>query len=189
MKQRASQILVTGIIILLAPFILLAWNSSVNAEGLCLCTSRSINSKTCASNGASCVGFCRGPSSYSSGYNGCAGAKEVSAKEGWQSMGVKVNSGETVHVKHTIGKWNGNVRLDQWHGADGPTNDVWKAPAGYPLPGVDENCLIGRIGNKVFFVGSNIQYTAKNSGVLHLRMNDTGFHDNDGKLFVKITIH
>ena len=114
----------------------------------------------------------------------------VNASNGWKGTGIEVREGDILRMDWYAGTWRGDVGMTNCpkHGPAGPTCDAYTAPAGYPLPGVVEDSLIGKIGSDVFFVGEQIRKIAKTSGILHLTINDTGHHDNDGVITMRASV-
>ncbi|QAB15115.1 hypothetical protein [Hydrogenovibrio thermophilus] len=115
---------------------------------------------------------------------------DVNAKSGWKDTGIEVREGEIIRMEWYSGTWRGDVGMTNCpkHGPAGPTCDAYTALAGYPLPGVVEDSLVGKVGNDVFFVGEQLRKISRTNGRLHLTINDTGHHDNDGVITMKVSI-
>ena len=115
---------------------------------------------------------------------------DVDSQKGWSNTGLEIREGEVLRMEWFGGMWRGDVGMTNCpkHGPAGPTCDAYTAPAGYPLPGVVEDSLVGRIGNEVFSVGEQLRKIARTTGVLYLTINDTGHHDNDGIITMKVSI-
>lgn len=114
----------------------------------------------------------------------------VHADRGWQNTGLGIEKDEILRMDYHGGQWKGDVGFTScpYHGPAGPTCDAYTAPGGYPLPGVVEDCLVGKIGSDVFFVGEQLRKKSKGSGTIHLTINDTGHHDNKGSITMKVWI-
>jgi hypothetical protein len=59
-----------------------------------------------------------------------------------------------------------------------------------PVPDFPSGALVGRIDRQILKIGADGRFTANESGVLQLRMNDgdNGLYDNNGVLTVEIVI-
>lgn len=112
----------------------------------------------------------------------------VSAISGWQDTGIDIAEGEILRMEHVSGSWNGDGGRYPSHGPAGPRHDAYTAPPGYPLPGVIEDSLVGKIGSEVFFIGDQIRKQARTSGHLYLTINDTGHHDNSGSITMEVSV-
>ncbi|MEM1344968.1 MAG: hypothetical protein AAGI34_10375 [Pseudomonadota bacterium] len=126
------------------------------------------------------------------GADGCSGYVEVKATAGWQSTGQSLGPNQRLRIDDVIGRWTGNVHVDTLHSVEGPTVDVYVAPAGYPLPGADENKLLVRVGSKPSVMPAiGTVFTAGSFGAggpITFTMNDNGYHDNFGSLWVKFSV-
>ena len=111
----------------------------------------------------------------------------VSATSGWQSTGISVSPGETLNISYLSGLWVGRVG-DPYHGPEGPTFDAYPGGSNYPLPGVVEDSLVGRINKTVFFVGRQLRLPVREAGVLELTINDIGHYDNRGKITMRVVV-
>jgi hypothetical protein len=112
---------------------------------------------------------------------------EISAELGWQTTGVLLESGKTIHFQFM----SGEIR-------DGEAVIRGPAGTGYicggsgccePIPDVRRDALIGRAGDYVFPIGDKTAVEVRQSGELQLRINDCddGLFDNSGSLIVKIS--
>jgi hypothetical protein len=115
----------------------------------------------------------------------------VSATEGWQSTGIAVGQGQHVQIVYQDGMWAGRAG----HGPSYP--DIWTDARGidyeifYPEIGITSRfgSLIGKVGNgPVLQIGSSYGFVSEQSGVLFLRMHDTGLDDNAGSINVAILV-
>lgn len=112
----------------------------------------------------------------------------VSSKRGWQNTGIAVSKDELLNIQYVSGTWNGDGGRYPFHGPEGPSQDAYIAPAHYPLPGVVEDSLVGKIGGHVFFVGRTLRLRVSESGTLALTINDVGYHDNSGSVRMRISV-
>ena len=125
--------------------------------------------------------------------------RKVYAYRTWQSVGVEVRQGDTVHIQ-AEGRWLYSPFVG-YHGPEGYRH--YRAPDFYPLPGTPSGALIGRIGEEQelsrifggntragepFYVGRRLILTAPASGRLYLRINDDIVSDNDGYVVVHIQV-
>lgn len=126
---------------------------------------------------------------------------KVHATQGWQSSNLQFSSGDTLSISYHSGTWTGDIDGhkkghpggDAPHGPEGPASERVKAPTRYPLPGEDENCLIGRIGGgQPFYIGRQISKPLTESGILFMRMNDEdtgpGLGDNAGAVQMQVRL-
>ena len=98
---------------------------------------------------------------------------------------------DSIEITYKAGCWTGNrnqPKTDPCHGPDGPPRDVYPGGSNYPVPGVTENTLVGRIGNDRFYVGNHLIKQVSAVGQLMLAMNDTGYRDNEGEIIVLIQV-
>jgi Ca2+-binding EF-hand superfamily protein len=108
----------------------------------------------------------------------------VSARQQWVDTGIEVRAGDYVYSTAT-----GRV---SWAPGATYTDPNGASPAGnnYPLPGVGEGALLGRIGNtQAFLVGANLEgYRASTAGRLYLMVNDDALTDNQGSFRASVTV-
>jgi predicted AlkP superfamily pyrophosphatase or phosphodiesterase len=128
------------------------------------------------------------------------GTLAVPANQAWTSTGIRLEHGHKLLVEEVEDAPPVLIKDDTWQrvGARGTyLFDVEDKP--YPLepdrlhndrryPGY---CLIGRIGDSgtPFFVGSNFQGIAPDSGPLWLGINDPAPQHNTGEFRVRIAVH
>ena len=109
----------------------------------------------------------------------------IAATSPWVATGVRLTAGMQFGVVSS-GEWNVNPSHGVYYGADGYVGS--SCPASYPLPGILEGCLIGRIGinGTPFKVGSLYLDTARETGELYLMTDDAlyyvGLLDNSGSV-------
>ena len=116
----------------------------------------------------------------------------VDAREAWQTTNLFVEKGVIVHIKVLDGEWT------EWKGV---REDNLGDGSGYicaqtmkvencvePVPDFSSGALIGRIDRQILKIGAEGIFTAAQSGVLQLRMNDAdiGLHDNNGALTAEV---
>ncbi len=111
----------------------------------------------------------------------------VKSTTGWQNSGINVAVGEVLNIAYSYGTWVGRIG-DPVHGPEGPIFDAYPGGANYPLPGVVEDSLVGKIGGTIFFVGRQLRLTVREAGVLMFTINDIGYHDNAGEITMLVTI-
>lgn len=113
--------------------------------------------------------------------------KAISADLDWQNKGVRLESGDTIKVQFM----SGEIR-------DGDAVVRGPAGAGYvcgdsgccePMPEVERDALIGRVGDDLFLIGDRNTIEMQEGGELQLRINDCdeGLFDNSGSLTVPIS--
>jgi PKD repeat protein len=105
----------------------------------------------------------------------------------WPSTGVSVTAGQTVTITAS-GTWSPGTGT---YTAAGNSGDLVAAGPNVPLGGAPRMALIGRIGNGTpFVVGTSLQITAPNSGLLYLTPNDEWYFrgDNTGSLSVSVCV-
>jgi len=118
----------------------------------------------------------------------------VDAREAWQNTNLFVEKGSIVQLKVVGGKWTewkGMRGYNLGAGSDYICAKTMKAESCVePVPDFPSGALIGRIDRQILKIGSSGKFTAAQSGVLQLRMNDgdTGIHDNDGLLTVEVVL-
>jgi hypothetical protein len=113
--------------------------------------------------------------------------KDISADLGWQSAGLLVNSGEKINIQYI----SGEIR---------DAESIIRGPAGIgyacgestccePVPDVQRDALIGRVGDDLFLIGDKNTIEVRASGELQLRINDcdSGLFDNSGSFKVRIS--
>jgi len=116
----------------------------------------------------------------------------VLAISSWQDIG-HINEGEKCTINYLSGFWtaNPNIGDDTLYDANGST--ITATQKGYPLVGVPEGALIGRIGkNKPFLIGNGpISTPDGQSGMLKVVINDdlkglhgAGLSDNEGVIII-----
>ncbi len=118
----------------------------------------------------------------------------IYADQPWQKTNYMIVSKEKELVLvQASGTWYVNPYWGAYRWINGNGNDKYKASGTYPMPGVNEGSLIGRVGRKIFFIG-NEGYVPKGlEGELELVCNDelngpgAGIHDNKGFLQIKIS--
>jgi len=118
----------------------------------------------------------------------------VDAHEAWQNTNIFVEKGSTVQIKVLDGKWTewkGMREYNRGAGSNYICAVTMKAETCVEsVPDFPSGALIGRIDRQILKIGSSGKFTAAQSGVLQLRMNDgdTGIHDNDGLLTVEVVL-
>ena len=118
----------------------------------------------------------------------------VDAHEAWQNTNIFVEKGSTVQIKVLDGKWTewkGMREYNRGAGSNYICAVTMKAETCVePVPDFPSGALIGRIDRQILKIGSSGKFTAAQSGVLQLRMNDgdAGIHDNDGLLTVEVVL-
>ncbi len=102
----------------------------------------------------------------------------------WQSTGYYLNPGDRVFIRAN-GQWMYSPVVG-WHSPDGGE----PAPSYYPMPSARGGALIGKIGEdgQAFVVGWYHELTAREPGLLYLRINDDKLGDNQGELNLSIQI-
>ena len=108
----------------------------------------------------------------------------VNADEGWQDTGVNVRVDDKVEVKYVSGIWSINP---PWGYVKPEGHSLSPHPLN-PIPDAQPGELIGRIGQSLFRIGRQVEFTSQSEGHLYLRMNDDILTDNDGQLLVQITV-
>jgi hypothetical protein len=112
---------------------------------------------------------------------------DVLAARGWQRTGILLEAGETIHVQFLSGEiHDGSLVIA------GPAGAGWScgvASCCEPIPDVDRDTLIARIGNAAFAIGDKNEIAVPASGELQLRINDcdAGLYDNSGQLTIQIS--
>lgn len=126
---------------------------------------------------------------------------DVSAKAKWVNTGVVVNPQDSVIIMSVEGLWKVNDEHPIYYGADGYQQGLVAPNNGlYPLPGVLEGTMVGRMGRAgtVFKVGAqfNQKISLSTADTLLLMTNDdttttdpnNGLSDNSGSIVASITI-
>ncbi len=114
----------------------------------------------------------------------------VDARTIWNDTGIAVREDEITIVEYVQGRWNINPHEPSSY-ADGIHIT---AKPGYALPGCNEGCLVGKVGDgKAFYIGMKGTIQG-GSGTLYLIANDdiegkygVGYRDNSGYIEVRIT--
>lgn len=117
----------------------------------------------------------------------------VQATQGWQNAGF-VNEGFQYQIRYAGGLWTANPEINGGNLYDANGSSVTATQSGYPLTGVAEGALIGRIGNNPpFLIGDSAITPLGQSGQLQLVINDdlsgqygAGLSDNIGQIIVRI---
>ncbi len=109
-----------------------------------------------------------------------AGWADVDASKGWISAGVDIHPDTPVVAR----AW-GVVRGGRMWASDAEGDGV-AAGRGAPLPGAPARALIGRVGQRVFFIGAEQRVPADVSGPLELCANVSP--DRHGRLFGGFTV-
>lgn len=112
---------------------------------------------------------------------------DIFAARGWQPTGILLEAGETIHFQFL----SGEIR-DGSFVINGLTGAGWscgEASCCEPIPDVDRDMLIGRIGDATFAIGDRNEIAVPASGELQLRINDcdAGLYDNSGQLTIQIS--
>jgi hypothetical protein len=142
----------------------------------------------------------------------------VDSTKNWQSSGISVSKGDTIHVQVVGGNWttarytlpdttkqklSDDIKnLQMWINyvpeQDGKGSSRSCAEVNLtncPVPTSNVGTLIGRIGvSEAFSIGEANTITASESGILYLRINDgqregtAGLEDNAGILAVEVIV-
>lgn len=107
---------------------------------------------------------------------------DLPANQGWSNTGVYLRAGQVFDVAYLAGQIS-----------DGASAIANAAGSGYvcghsgccePLPKAPRGALIGRLGRDTFYIGNGGTFTAAESALLYLRVNDCdeGLYDNRGSL-------
>jgi hypothetical protein len=113
--------------------------------------------------------------------------KDVSAELGWQNTGILLGSGEMLHIQFMAGEIRDGEAVIR-----GPGGIGWacgESNCCEPMPDVERDALIGRVGDHLFAIGDRSEITFSANGELQLRINDcdSGLFDNSGRFQVKIS--
>jgi hypothetical protein len=112
----------------------------------------------------------------------------VDAAQGWQATGLRLEEGQRFIISYREGDWSIFPEDSFRYGPDGGASACEGSDCVEPLAGYTKSGLIGRIGDsQPFVVGSYLETTAQDSGMLQLRVNDAGTHDNEGFITVLLT--
>lgn len=113
--------------------------------------------------------------------------KDVSAELGWQNTGILLDSGETLHIQFLSGEIRDGEAVIRGPGGIGWT--CGESNCCEPMPEIERDALIGRVGDHLFAIGDRSEITLSANGELQLRMNDcdAGLFDNSGSFQVKIS--
>jgi hypothetical protein len=118
----------------------------------------------------------------------------VDAREAWQTTNLFVEKGVTVRIKVLDGEWTEWKGVREYNLGDGSSYicaQTMKAEnCVEPVPDFPSGALIGRIDRQILKIGADGRFTAAQSGILQLRMNDgdNGLYDNNGVLTVEVVI-
>lgn len=111
---------------------------------------------------------------------------DIMAARGWQRTDILLEAGERIHVQFLSGEIRDGVLV-----IAGPAGAGWscgEASCREPIPDVDWDTLMGRIGEAAFAIGDRNEIAVPASGELQLRINDcdVGLYDNSGRLTIQI---
>ena len=117
----------------------------------------------------------------------------VSSALGWQSTGMTIEKGSTIRIEVIDGRWTSNKYVTGFFKSGEGTGVICadikpSDQCSEPLPTYSTGGLIGQIGNQLFGIGNNATVESTNQGVLSMRINDDDLTNNNGTLFVNITI-
>lgn len=125
----------------------------------------------------------------------------VQANQAWLATGVSIQSGMTLTISYQGGSWTADPDTNggQQYDANGcPGLVVSDSHTSYPITGVNEGALVGRInpGGVPFLIGNDsFQLSVAAFGELELCINDDltgdlgdGLADNTGSLNVLVTV-
>lgn len=114
----------------------------------------------------------------------------VDARTIWNDTGIVVHDEEITIVEYVQGIWNINP-YEPSSDADGIHIT---AKPGYALPGYNEGCLVGKVGDGTAFYIGRKGTIQGGSGTLYLIANDdvtkkygAGYSDNSGYIEVRVT--
>ena len=114
-------------------------------------------------------------------------APRVYAYRDWQSAGVQVDPGDTIHIR-ARGEWL--YTPGEYHGPEGHAS--YPAPNTYPIAGghIPGGVLLGRIGEDgpPLLIGRGRTLVADREGILYFRINDDILSDNEGYVTLEITV-
>lgn len=115
----------------------------------------------------------------------------VPANVPWTDTGVLVEEGKEIRVTYQSGTWTANPGSSPGYDANG--FDGPPARSGYVVADMNEGGLVGKVGERTFWIGMNGMVRGVGSGNLFLGINDDqngeygdGYADNQGELIVRI---
>jgi hypothetical protein len=113
--------------------------------------------------------------------------KDVSAELGWQNTAILLESSKPFHIQFISGEIRDGEAVIR-----GPSGIGWtcgESDCCEPMPDVERDALIGRVGDHLFAIGDRSEVTVSTNGELQLRINDcdAGLVDNSGSFQVKIS--
>lgn len=110
----------------------------------------------------------------------------LSADEMWMDTGIDLSPGDRLSIS-AYGQWS-NSGNQKFIGADGWNESAWP---GVILESTNPASLIGKVGSRIFAIGSNFSGSSSGSGRLFLSMNDkpANFDDNFGSLNISIAVN
>ena len=115
----------------------------------------------------------------------------VPAKDPWTNTGVLVEKGKKILIAYQSGTWTCNPESSPGYDADGLAG--YPAKPDYVLPGKNEGGLVGKVGERTFWIGLAGVVPEGDSGKLFLGINEDalqeygrGYDDNQGELTVVI---
>lgn len=120
---------------------------------------------------------------------------QVDATLPWQDSGIYIESGTVIDLNVISGSWTHYLDGVAYNNGVGSgyicANNIPPEQCAEPMPEAPQGSLIGKIGAHLFAIGSGTRITAQQSGILHLRINDSddGLFDNDGILTVEEKTH
>lgn len=117
----------------------------------------------------------------------------VPAKDRWTNTGVLVEEGQEITIAYKSGTWTCNPESSPGYDAEG--FEGLAAKEGYVVPGANEGGLVGKVGDRTFWIGRGGVFRGVGSGYLFLGINDDqqgeyglGYVDNQGSLTVHIVV-
>jgi hypothetical protein len=113
---------------------------------------------------------------------------DINSAQGWQPTGLRLEEGQIFTVEYLEGDWSIFPGDTFRYGPDGGASACGGTDCVQPIPRYTKSGMIGRIGDsEPFIVGSYLETTANDSGMLQLRVNDGGTHDNEGLITVRVS--
>lgn len=114
-------------------------------------------------------------------------AVDVNPARGWEPSGAMVFENRALRIKT-----EGTYKFDAGPGSLTAAGFPQKEPAQDMVPGIIGGALMGMIVNdgkpgRPFFIGESLDFTPKENGMLHLRVNAPAGNKNTGKLRVSIS--
>ena len=85
--------------------------------------------------------------------------KDISADRGWQNTGILLESGETIHFQFLSGEIRDGEAVIR-----GPSGVGWacgESDCCEPMPDVQRDALIGRVGDHLFAIGDRSEITVQ----------------------------